>query len=141
MAARTLKTSTLMVLLGLQPYGQAPSTTPNFEVASLKPALRPMQLREKGLPPKQPIGNPTRFEMYNVSMRVLLRQAYQLKDYQKIQVADWIDKDFYSVTAKLPYGARQEQAPEMLRALLAERCKLSAHWETAEETGYILSVG
>lgn len=130
-----------MVLLGLQTYGQAPSATPKFEVASLKPALSPIQLREKGLPPKQPIINPSRFEMYNVSMRVLLREAYQLKDYQKRQAADWIDKDFFSVTARLPNGATQEQAPEMLRALLAERCKLAAHWETSEQTGYILSVG
>jgi uncharacterized protein (TIGR03435 family) len=141
MPARTLKTSILVALLALQTYGQAPSPTPKFEVASLKPALSPMQLREKGLPPKQPIKNPSRFEMYNVSMRVLLRQVYQLDEYQKLQAPDWIDKEFFSVAAKLPNGAKQEQAPEMLRALLAERCKLAAHWETAEGTGYILSVG
>ena len=141
MPTGTLKTSTLMVLLGLQTYGQAPSAPPKVEVASLKPALSPMQLREKGLPPKQPINNPSRFEMYNVSMRVLLRQVYQLDEYQKLQASDWIDKEFFSVAAKLPNGAKQGQVPEMLRALLAERCKLAAHWETAEGTGYILSVG
>jgi uncharacterized protein (TIGR03435 family) len=79
--------------------------------------------------------------MYNVSMRVLLRAAYKLDDSQKISGADWIDNEFFDVVAKLPDGARQDQAPEMLRALLAERCKLVAHWESREEKAYTLSVG
>lgn len=118
-----------------------PAAGPEFAVASLKPALSPMQLRDRGLPPKQPVIDPGRFEMYNVSMRVLLRAAYKLDDSQKISGADWIDNEFFDVVAKLPDGARQDQAPEMLRALLAERCKLVAHWESREEKAYTLSVG
>jgi uncharacterized protein (TIGR03435 family) len=125
MPARALKTNTLMVFLALQTYGQAPSATPKFEVASLSPAISPMQLRERGQPPKQPINNPSRFEMYNISMRVLLHQEYQLDEYQKLQAPDWVDKEFFSIAAKLPNGAKQGQAPEMLRTLLEERCKLA----------------
>lgn len=51
------------------------------------------------------------------------------------------DGHFYAVTAKLDPSATEEQARQMLQALLVERLKLVAHRETREVQGYALVVG
>jgi uncharacterized protein (TIGR03435 family) len=70
----------------------------------------------------------------------LIRVAYRVKPYQ-VSGPDWMATERFDVLAKLPEGARQEQVPEMLQALLAERFKLTVHRESQERAVYALVVG
>jgi uncharacterized protein (TIGR03435 family) len=47
----------------------------------------------------------------------------------------------FEIHAKLPSGATEEQVPQMLQALLAERFKLTFHHEQKEQNIYALVVG
>jgi uncharacterized protein (TIGR03435 family) len=107
-----------------------------FEVASVKPAA-PMPLGQMRIG-MQADGAMLRYT--NVSLKDCIRNAYRLKDFQ-IQGPDWLSDARFDITAKLPEGATQEQIPEMLQALLAERFKLQVHRESKEHAVYALVVG
>jgi len=72
-------------------------------------------------------------------LRVLLSEAFEVK-FDQISGPSWLDTDCFTLTAKLPEGARRDQIPVMLRTLLAERLKLSSHKETRSKPGYELVV-
>lgn len=129
-----------MLLLALVAAAQTPAPRPKFEVVSFKPALSPLEARNRGIAPRQPIQDPGHYEMSNVSMRVLLRAAFQLDDPRRVTAPAWIDQQFIDIVAKLPAGSRNDQIPDMLVALLEDRCKLQFHWDSKEETAYVLSV-
>src|SRR5262245_34557938 len=113
------------------PEAQAPIS---FEAASVKPnrsgdsdtSLRP-----------QPGG---RFSATNAPVALFITYAYQLQQFQLKGGPSWIASDRFDVTARLegdspvvPGGSGQI-TPLMLalRALLADRFRLSVHWETQE---------
>src|SRR5262249_46667276 len=114
---------------------QAPQ--PQFEVASIKPNKSGDGRVMIGV---QPGG---RFNATNVPLKFLIRQAYQLQDFQIVGGPDWINSDRFDVIAKAeaddlgdPFRAEQQGQPSrgqlMIRALLAERFKLAVHNEDRE---------
>ena len=121
---------------------QAPSTQPQFEVASVKPnnsGAGPMRL---GF---QPGG---RFMATNVPVRDLISLAYgqpqPLPSFQIIGGPGWITSDRFDITAKAegdlqpsPTGP-PTQMFLMIRNLLADRFKLVAHEETRDQPVYVL---
>ena len=108
----------------------------SFEVASIKPsAPQPMGFRRIGMTTD---GGIARYS--GVSLQDLIRSAYRVKDFQ-IQGPDWLGNDRFDIVAKLPDGAKEDQVPEMLQALLAERFKLTLHRDTKEHPIYALIVG
>jgi uncharacterized protein (TIGR03435 family) len=87
----------------------------------------------------------------NVSVRLLIRFAYNLRDYQILNAPGWADTERFDVFAKLaPEAAASEPAPhsaaanERLRRrsqnLLAERFGLVIHSETREMPVYALVI-
>src|SRR5258705_3658642 len=66
--------------------------------------------------------------------------AYGLKNYQ-ISAPDWMASERWDITAKLPDGSDPKQIPEMLQALLRDRCQMKMHRETKELPVYGLIVG
>lgn len=118
----------------------AQTSGPQFEVASIKPALSPAESRARGLPPAANRIDPGRYEVTR-PLQYLIHTAYRLEYYQKITGPDWLNTTFFQIQAKLSDGAGEEQLPDMLRALLAGRLKLAAHMETSEEPVYILTTG
>jgi uncharacterized protein (TIGR03435 family) len=84
-------------------------------------------------------SGPGGIEMSNVTLRFCIRRAYHLTDPQ-IVGPSWLDTDHFDIVAKVPSGAPEEQIPEMLLALLAERFKLVAHREPRELAVYALVV-
>jgi len=76
----------------------------------------------------------------NVSLKDCIRNAYRVKDFQ-VQGPDWLDSTRFDIVAKLPDGSSQDQIPEMLQALLAERFKLTLHRDTKEHAIYALVAG
>ncbi len=119
-----------------QAQSPTPATPLSFEVASLKPAPPPSG---RGMRIMMGGNDPGRLNYSNVSMRDLVRQAYQLKDYQ-IAGPEWLDTERYDLVAKLPDGAPKDQAPMMLQTLLAERFKMAVHREKKDLPAYALTV-
>jgi uncharacterized protein (TIGR03435 family) len=74
-----------------------------------------------------------------VSLGDLLPYAFRVKDYQ-VSAPSWVHESIWAIAAKLPSGATQDQAPEMMQALLAERFKLAVHREKRERPVYTLTV-
>jgi uncharacterized protein (TIGR03435 family) len=130
----TARSALLALAVSLPAYAQtpqAPTAGPAFEVASVKPNTSSDGRIMLGI---QPGG---RFTATNVPLRMLIRNAYQLQDFQVIG-PDWIRSERFDILAKAegdispapPGQAGPVQL--MLRSLLAERFALQAHSETRE---------
>jgi uncharacterized protein (TIGR03435 family) len=107
-----------------------------FEVASVKPAAP----QPPGRFQISMGGDPGRINYTFVSLKNLVERAYSIKSYQ-VSGPDWMDSERFDVTAKLPEGAKQEDVPQMLQTLLAERFKLTIHREQKTLPIYAIVVG
>ena len=116
----------------------APSASPVFEVASVKPNKSGEGFIRFGL---QPGG---RFTAQNVPARELIRFAYNVQPFQIEGGPNWLNSDRFDVTAKAegdfpPVGPGQSgPVQEMMQNLLAERFKLKVHRENKEMPIYAL---
>jgi uncharacterized protein (TIGR03435 family) len=121
-------------------FAQAPAPL-TFEVATIKPAQQPTP--QSIMAGKVKIGEAIdagRADYGFVNMEYLITKAYGVKAYQ-VSGPSWIQSERYDILAKLPAGATKEQVPEMLKALLAERFKITIHHETKDHAVYALVVG
>lgn len=112
-----------------------------FEVATIKPAapITPQAMMSG----KVHIGmkiEAGRVDIGFMSLSALIGAAYEVKPYQ-ITGPDWMTGERFDIMAKLPEGAAKEQVPDMLKALLAERFRLTVHHEGKEQPVYELVVG
>jgi uncharacterized protein (TIGR03435 family) len=99
-------------------YAQAPQ----FEVASMK-------LVPPGEPARQKTADGAQLHYPSTSLLFLLREAYRLRSAVQVDGPAWMRTQLYNIAAKLPPNATEDQIPEMLQALLADRLKLSVHHE------------
>ena len=147
----TMAGTALALLACCRAYGQeaAPPPAPAppaFEVASVKLAP-PIVISGNGTSPAFRVGcsggpgtpSPGAFNCYNANIYQLAMQAYGLQPYQ-LPDALMTEPDRYNVMAKVPPGTTREQLRLMLQALLAERFKLTFHYERKEVQGYTLVV-
>src|SRR5262249_53398533 len=102
---------TLFLLAGSAAYAQ----NPTFDVASIK-ATAP---QDAGRFMIKMGGDPGRVDYVNVSLRDLIRQAYDVKDYQVVG-PDWMNSARFDVKATCPPDTPRETRNLMLQALLAE---------------------
>jgi uncharacterized protein (TIGR03435 family) len=116
--------------------GQKPPENPAFEVASIKPA-EPLPMGQMRVRMTTDAGM---LRYTNISLKDCIRAAYRVKDFQ-VQGPDWMGGARFDIVAKLPAGSTEEQVPEMLQALLAERFKLTLHRDTKEHAIYALVAG
>jgi len=110
---------------------------PKFEVASVKPAL---DLRTAA---GQHVGikiDAVRADIGYWSIRQLILRAYGLPSYQ-LSGPEWMNSLRFDIAAKFPEGATEDQLPEMLQWLLAERFGLVAHSETKDLPVWALVAG
>jgi uncharacterized protein (TIGR03435 family) len=123
-----------MLFTGSRLGAQAPTTDKlAFEVASIKPNKSGDGRVMLGL---QPGG---RFTATNVPLRMLIRQAYDLQEFQIVGGPDWLGSDRFDIVAKAPDGGfTADLMRPMLQALLAERFGLTSHNETREMPIYAL---
>lgn len=119
----------------------APAPQPQFEVASIKPNKSGDGRVMLGL---QPGG---RFNATNVTLRMLIRNAYQIQDFQLVGGPSWLTEDRFDIVAKAEDGTVSLAPPPpgqpspislMIRALLAERFKLVLHEENRDMAIYAL---
>ena len=71
-------------------------------------------------------------EYDNVSLKLLIANAYNMKAYQ-ISGPEWLDDKLFDIVAKMPGGASIDDAPKMLQALLEDRFKLTVHRENKNQ--------
>jgi uncharacterized protein (TIGR03435 family) len=121
----------------------AAAQTPAFEVAVVKPSLPMAQaiplLRAGKLKAGISIDK-ARVDMGFVTLTDLIVEAYKVKPHQ-IAGPDWLSMERFDIQAKLPDDAAEDQVPQMLRTLLAERFGLKTHTESRERAAYALVVG
>jgi len=128
-----VRTSLLIVLAACIASAQS------FEVASIKPAApdaRGMGFRV------QPGG---RLKMTNVTVRVMVTYAWDIRDHQVAGGPAWLDTEHFDILAKpeneipqTPEG--RELQKRMVQALLAERFGFKYHRETKEMPIYVLVI-
>lgn len=137
----------VVLALGL---GVSAAGAQTFEVASVKtaPPLDP----QKVLSGQQRVGMKvagSSVVIENVALPELLVLAFKVRPTQ-MKTPSWLNAGDplaamsatrFNVQAKMPAGATEEQVPQMLQALLAERFKLAFHRETKEQNAYVLVVG
>lgn len=120
------------VLAGQAPQTPSTSATPTFDVVSIK--ANKSDGNVGGIRP-QPGG---RFVMVNAPIVRLIRVAYPSPTSQLIGAPPWINSDRYDVDARTEAQPTARQMEAMLRALLAERFKFSAHFESRGQDIYAL---
>src|SRR5262249_24294707 len=90
-----------------------------------------------------------RMNAVNVTLRLLIRNAYQLQDVQIVGAPNWQNDDHFDVVAKaesdglgVPFRAERQGEPSrgqlMLRTLLAERFQLAVRNDDREMPIYAL---
>lgn len=127
-------------------YAQDAATPgPVFEVASIR-AANPEQGYINASTPSLNVGGDRMLRFGQITLRDLIMLAYGIGTSQ-IQGPGFLDgtiaapADRFDVQARVPPGATSDQVPLMLRALLAERFHLVAHWEHKTREIYALEVG
>ncbi len=119
-----------MVLLCLGIMWAQPVRTPQFDVASVKPAsrFRDQDAIRGGGPGTT---DPSRFSDSNTTLVDLLMTAYGLRKDQ-ISGPDWLRTREYAVIATMPRDTTFQQFQLMLRNLLSERFGLVFHHQTKD---------
>jgi uncharacterized protein (TIGR03435 family) len=132
--------------VGVALSAQAPQEPPPggwaFEVASIKP-------NSSGDGRVMMQMQPGRFIATNITLRLLIRNAYQLQDFQITGGPGWMASERYDINAKMPDGFTPPPGPPapgagpgpmqlMMRTLLADRFKLAVHNENKDSPVYAL---
>jgi uncharacterized protein (TIGR03435 family) len=122
---------------------QPPAATPAFEVEVIKPSLPmadAMPLLRAG---KLKVGmsiDRARVDMGFVTITDLIVEAWKIKPHQ-ISGPDWLSMERFDIQAKLPDGSIEDDVPQMLRTMLADRFGLRTHTESRAVSAYALVVG
>ena len=106
---------------------------PVFEVASIRSG--------------KPGTNPSLFQaengalrVANYSVRLLVQMAWNVREFQVLDIPDWATSVGFDISAKGNPAATDSQLRAMIQALLADRFQLQAHSETRELPIYALVV-
>jgi bla regulator protein blaR1 len=111
----------------------SPAKSPAFEVASVKPNTSG---DGRVLMMPQPGG---RLNLVNVPLRLMIRNAYRVQDFQIVGGPDWLSTARFDVVAKAEGGnPSQEELQLMLRSLLADRFQLVVRPDKREMPTYSL---
>ena len=139
------KAAAMAVLAVGAVFAQAPAQPLAFEVASIKPsgALDPAKVMSGQFRVGMSVDG-ARVDLRFMSVGDLIRTAYKIKPHQLVG-PEWIKavsmtSDRWDIQAKMPDGAKEDQVPEMLQGLLAERFKVKIHKENRDQPVYALVV-
>lgn len=115
--------------------GQEPggvTTSPRFDVVSVKPNKSG---EVGGSTAVRPDGH---FVAENMALLAVIMTAYGLRGYDVAGGPSWIWTDHYDVDTRAPGNPPLEQVKLMLQAMLADRFKLSGHFEKRDVDGFAL---
>jgi uncharacterized protein (TIGR03435 family) len=101
-----------------------------FETASVKPSKE--CLYDTSI-------SPGGVALKGVPLKPILEQAFKIAA-DRINGPSWLETVCFDVIARFPQGAKTDQVPIMLQALLADRFQLRAHKESRTGTEYALVI-
>jgi len=119
---------------------QSPAAAPAFEVASVKPSDPNASSGVLGSIPSMRPQGAGGIAVTNMPLRLLVRMAYGVQDFQLVGGPSWQMSSKFDITAKAPEGSTkttQDLIP-MMKTLLTDRFKLKTHTETRELPVYAL---
>jgi uncharacterized protein (TIGR03435 family) len=118
--------------------GQSANTTPTFEVATIKPVQSDVKASRFIT-----MQGTNRFVAKDYTLKLLIAAAYNLSPKTISGGPEWVDTDHYDIVALTPGDTRPTQPEQMtmLRALLADRFKLTFHRQEKVFSIYLLKVG
>ena len=113
----------------------AQTTTPEFEVASIKPVQTPNPARTRDREEGR------RFSAYSVTLKELIMMAYRVDAREIAGGPAWMATDEYDIEAVAGDGVQvNEHLGELLQKLLADRFQLAFHREQRVLPAYALTV-
>jgi uncharacterized protein (TIGR03435 family) len=155
-AQRGVNALALLVWTAAVGFGQDHAAPLTFEVASIKPSSADDHRTAIQF---QPGGG---FRASGVTLKMLIAQAYDVREFQISGGPNWIGSERFDITARAERAAgaeastlvtgapsnltdserktMQEQMAQRLQALLADRFHLAIQRETKEQQGYALVV-
>lgn len=114
-------------------FAQTPRA--EFEVASIKPnPAGDNRVSIQMAPGGRWIAN-------NVTIKMLIQQAYNVKDFQITGAPAWLSSERFDINAKAEGASAPEQIRPMLQSLLADRFQLKIQRDSREMPVYALVVG
>jgi uncharacterized protein (TIGR03435 family) len=126
-----LKTLGIVVIVASVAAGQSP----RFEAVTIEPT-EDASFRLLGGPGTK---TPGLFTGAGATLGMLVAKAFDLPDY-RLSGPDLIKFTRFNIRAKVPEGITRDQFRLMLQALLAERFKMTFHYQKKEIQGYDLVV-
>jgi uncharacterized protein (TIGR03435 family) len=134
MALRAVAGACLIPWLCLPGFAQPSPSSPAFEVASIKRAQ----------PGRVAIGMRSdpggRFTGTNVTLKLLITRAYNVRDVQISGGPTWFDTERYDISAKAEHDVTNDERTLMIRTMLADRFKLALHRDTKGLPIYVLVI-
>jgi len=139
-ALKEFNMKTTFAVVAVLAASTALAQAPAFEVAVIKPASEAqlMAARQAGQRPRTGVTiDKNRVDMGFQSLSDIVARAYGVVPSQ-IAGPDYLRTERFDILATLPAGSTEEQVPQMLQALLAERFGLKVHREKRETGIYAL---
>jgi uncharacterized protein (TIGR03435 family) len=116
-------------------FSQSTPPGPSFDIADVRVSDRQINVGVTGNAIRD-----GRYELHNATMVDLIRIAHGVEAEKVAGGPSWLELDRYTVIAKVPAGTSADTARLMLRALLADRFKLSVHEDTRPLTAFAMTV-
>jgi uncharacterized protein (TIGR03435 family) len=126
------RTLALAALLAARAFAQT-AAPPAFDAASIKLS----KAENDGEHWHTRTGS---IDMRNLTLRSLIRAAYQVRDYQISGGPGWATSDRFDIVARSSGPADDPELMKMLQTLLADRFQLVFHKEARQFPGYALTV-
>jgi bla regulator protein blaR1 len=76
----------------------------------------------------------------NATLKTLLAFAYNVREFQIVNGPSWVNSEHYHVVAKADRSLSTDEYRVLLKDVLIERCALTVHSETKEQSVYFLRV-
>jgi uncharacterized protein (TIGR03435 family) len=124
----------------LSAQAAAPAKEKEFEVVSVRPVEElSMEEYTATVRSRRPQVSPQSVRMPYETMEQLIQRAFGLAKSQVV-APDWTESRHFSVAAKLPPGATQDDVPEMLRNMLSVRFHMTYHTEVRDTHALVLTL-
>lgn len=120
-------------LVWLSVSGRAQQAAPSFEVASVRPNTSTDGI--VNIPPTPPEG----VVLHNRSVADVVRYAYQLESFRVFGLPGWAEDERFDIVAKAARPITEGERQAMVRALLADRFRVKAHFEKRDQTVYVMT--
>jgi uncharacterized protein (TIGR03435 family) len=112
----------------------AQTATPRFDAVSIKANRSGDSQQILSIAPD---GS---YTLTNATVRMLIRQAYRVQEFQIADAPDWTETERFDVKARAPAGSTAAAVPDMVRSLLEERFGVVARRETREMPVFVLTL-